>query len=118
MAISSKINIDVDSAEFLALKAAFDKYETALKRMPVARQNMGRASSATKTNFESVAANMKVVGGSLAAITTSAEACAGERSETRAATCAAESGSGGEAPRARMRGFIRKPLITSARIRG
>ena len=29
MAISSQINIDVDSAEFLALKTAFDKYETA-----------------------------------------------------------------------------------------
>jgi hypothetical protein len=56
MSITSKIDIDVDSAEFLALKAAFDKYETALKKMPAAWQNVGRASAATKTNFESVAA--------------------------------------------------------------
>jgi orotate phosphoribosyltransferase-like protein len=46
MAISSQINIDVDSAEFLALKTAFDKYETAVKKMPAAWQNVGRASSA------------------------------------------------------------------------
>jgi hypothetical protein len=38
MAITSKIDIDVDSAEFLALKTAFDKYETALKKMPAAWQ--------------------------------------------------------------------------------
>ena len=34
-----------------ALKTAFDKYETAVKKMPTAWQNVGRASSATKTNF-------------------------------------------------------------------
>jgi hypothetical protein len=64
MAVSSKIDIDVDSAEFLALKTAFDKYETALKTIPAAWQNVGRAS---------IADNMKVVGGSLAAITTSSK---------------------------------------------
>ncbi|MFZ3328224.1 MAG: hypothetical protein WA231_21090 [Methylocella sp.] len=58
MAISSQINIDVDSAEFLALKTAFDKYETAVKKMPAAWQNVGRASSATKTNFESIAPSL------------------------------------------------------------
>jgi hypothetical protein len=69
--ISRQINIDVNSAEFLALKAAFDKYETALKKMPAAWQNVGRASATTKTNFEAAAANMKVVGSSMAAITSS-----------------------------------------------
>jgi hypothetical protein len=39
--------------------------------MPVTWQNVGRASTVTKTNFEAVADNMKVVGGSMAAITAS-----------------------------------------------
>lgn len=71
MAITSKIDIAVDSAEFLALKAAFDKYESALKRLPAAWQGVGRASSATKTNFESAAANMAIIGSSMVAITAS-----------------------------------------------
>jgi hypothetical protein len=68
--ISTRPAFAVDSAEFIALKTAFDKYETALKKMPAAWQNVGQASTAAKTNFESVANNMKVVSGTLATITT------------------------------------------------
>jgi hypothetical protein len=69
--ISSQINIDVNSAEFTALKAAFDRYEAAVRKMPAAWKNVGQASATTKTNFESMAGNMKVVDSSMAAIATS-----------------------------------------------
>lgn len=73
MAVKSQIDINVNSNEFDALKTAFDKYASALKQTPAAWQNVGRASSSAKTNFESIADNMKLVGSSLAAITTSSK---------------------------------------------
>jgi hypothetical protein len=48
MAISSQINIDV---EFLALKTAFDKYETAVKKMPAAWQKRGAGIIGNKDEF-------------------------------------------------------------------
>jgi hypothetical protein len=73
MVVRSRIDIAVNSAEFLALKTAFDRYENAIKKLPAAWQNVGRASSVAKTNFESAVSNMKIIGSSIAAITTSSK---------------------------------------------
>lgn len=68
MAISSQINIDVNAAEFTALKAAFDKYETALKKMPAAWKGVGAEVAKTKTSFEAVANSIAVQAGTMAVI--------------------------------------------------
>jgi hypothetical protein len=68
VAAKSQIEIDVNSAEFQEFKAKFDKYCTALETIPDSWKKIGQASSVARTNFESMAAGMAVVGSSFAAI--------------------------------------------------
>src|SRR5205807_4607315 len=68
MAISSKINIDVDSAAFAAFKDKFDKYKAALDKTPAAWRGVGAEVAKSKTAFEAVAEGIGVAAGSMALI--------------------------------------------------
>jgi len=68
MAISSKINIDVDSAAFAAFQDKFDKYKAALDKTPAAWRGVGAEVARTKTAFEAVAEGIGVAAGSMALI--------------------------------------------------
>jgi len=71
VAIKSKIDIDVDSAEFQEFKAKFDKYAESLKAIPGAWHEVSQSTSVAKSNFESIGESVKTIGTGLAAITTS-----------------------------------------------
>jgi nucleotide-binding universal stress UspA family protein len=69
VAAKSQIEIDVNSAEFVEFKAKFDKYYETLKTVPDAWAKISQSTAVAKTNFESMAAGMAVVGSSFATIT-------------------------------------------------
>jgi hypothetical protein len=52
MAISSKINIDVDSAAFASFQEKFNKYKAALDATPAAWRGVGTAVAKSKTAIE------------------------------------------------------------------
>ncbi len=68
MAVSSKINIAVDSAAFVEFKAAFDKYSKALSELPSVWTEVEKNTAKTKTNFEAAAISMGVLSGSIASV--------------------------------------------------
>jgi hypothetical protein len=71
MAIKApQIDIDVNSTPFDEFKRAFEKYAKTLDKLPGTWNEIGRSAGTAKTNFESTANSMKVIGASFAAINT------------------------------------------------
>jgi hypothetical protein len=68
LSATSKIKVDVDSAEFVEFKKRFDDYAKTLSAIPDAWVDIAKATDRTKSNFESVANSMKVVGSTFVAI--------------------------------------------------
>ena len=69
MAVKTQIKAAVDSAEFVEFKAAFDKYETALKGLPAVWAGVEKSTAKTRTNFEATAVSVGVLGSSIASVT-------------------------------------------------
>jgi len=68
MAITSKINIDIDSAAFAAFQEKFDKYKAALDKTPAAWKGVGAEVTKAKTGFEAVANSIATQAGTMALI--------------------------------------------------
>jgi type II secretory pathway component PulF len=60
MAISSKINIDVDASKFDALSKAMDKYKTAIETLPGTFAKAHESASDLDTKLTAIAAAMAV----------------------------------------------------------